>query len=55
MYPSPDKTQQAIDSLNKLDKPEVLDEQAEKVIAVSYPLSFLLLESEEDSFVKGYN
>ena len=55
MYSSPDKTQQAIDSLNKLDKPAILDEQADKVIAVSYPLSFLLLESEEHSYVKGYN
>jgi len=26
-----------------------------EVIAVHYPLSFLLLESEEGSFVKGYN
>lgn len=26
-----------------------------EVIAVHYPLSFLLLESDEGSFVKGYN
>ena len=58
MYPSPDKTKQTIaslDKLNSLDKLATLDEQTNKVIAVSYPLSFLLLESEEDSFVRGYN
>ena len=58
MYHSSDKTKQAlenVDHVNKLDKPAIVDKLADKVIAVSYPLSFLLLESEEDSFVKGYN
>lgn len=49
MSPSPDKTKQA------LDTPAIIDEQENKVTVVNYPLYFLLLESEEDSFVKGYN
>lgn len=36
-------------------KPDTVNEQTDVAIAVSYPLSFLHLESEEDSFVKGYN
>ncbi|MCJ8296362.1 MAG: hypothetical protein HRT55_12795 [Colwellia sp.] len=49
MYSSPDKTKQ------ELDTPAIIDEQEDKVMIVNYPLSFLLLESEEDSFVRGYN
>ncbi|KGJ95209.1 hypothetical protein [Colwellia psychrerythraea] len=55
MYQPSDKTKQVIENLNKLDTPAIIDEQEDKVIVVNYPLSFLLLESEEDSFVKGYN
>lgn len=49
MSPSQDKTKQ------ELGTPASIDEQEDQEIVANYPLSFLLLESEEDSFVKGYN
>ena len=55
MYPPVNKPKHVIESLKKLDTPAIPDEQADKIIVVNFPLSFLLLESEEDSFVKGYN
>jgi hypothetical protein len=32
-----------------------VNKYAKNVVDVNYPVSFLLLENEEDSFVKGYN
>ncbi len=60
MYSSKSNTAQAMEILNDSS---ALDEHASKVASkvasksldVNYPFSFLLLESEEDSFVKGYN
>jgi len=40
---------------DKLNNSVTFDQQSNETAKVSYPLSFLLLESEEDSFVKGYN
>jgi hypothetical protein len=34
---------------------EAVNKYANNVVDVNYPFSFLLLENEEDSFVKGYN
>jgi hypothetical protein len=42
-------------NFNKLTNLVTFEQQSNEAVKVSYPLSFLLLESEEDSFVKGYN
>jgi len=55
MFPKADKTINELKSSNSLENSLSGDEQSDDAIKVSYPLSFLLLESEEDSFVKGYN
>ncbi len=56
MYSSKSNTAQTMEILNDSS---ALDEHASKVASksldVNYPFSFLLFESEEDSFVKGYN
>jgi len=55
MYPEVKKSSKEIHNENKLNNTVTLDQQSNEAVKVSYPLSFLLLESEEDSFVKGYN
>jgi len=55
MSPKVKQTSEEIQNSNKLNNEVTLNEQSNNVIKVTYPLSFLLLESEEDSFVKGYN
>jgi len=47
-----DKPKQVIISLHKVHNSVALDEQIDDVRKVSYLLSFLLLESEEDCIVK---
>jgi len=55
MYPKVKKASNEIQNSNKSNNSVMQDEKTLETIKVSYPLSFLLLESEEDSFVKGYN
>jgi hypothetical protein len=49
------KVKKNSNEIQKSHKSVMLDEKAHEITKISYPLSFLLLESEEDSFVKGYN
>jgi len=55
MSPKVNKNTHETKSSTKLTAPVILDERVDEVMKASYPLSFLLLESEDDSFVKGYN
>jgi len=55
MYPSVNKLSKEIETITELKRSATLDERTDDVSGVCYPLSFLLLESEEDCFVKGYN
>lgn len=56
MYPLCNKPKKDIDTVNKpLTADEQADKQTDKIKELGYPFSLLLLESEDDSFVKGYN
>jgi len=55
MCPKVDQGSEENPNSNKLNNSVTFDQQSNEAEKVSYPLSFLLLESEEDSFVKGYN
>jgi len=55
MCPKVDQGSEENQNSSNLNNSGTFEQQSNETVKVSYPLSFLLLESEEDSFVKGYN